>query len=55
MNKMVKIGIVGIGNMGANHLKSIVGGEIPGMEVGAICDISPERKEFAEKNNSVLQ
>ena len=47
---MVKIGIVGIGNMGGNHLKSIVSGEIPGMIVGAICDISPERKEFAEKN-----
>ncbi len=47
---MVKIGIIGIGNMGSKHLKNIVEGKIPGMEVGAVCDISEERKEFAEKN-----
>ena len=46
---MVKIGIIGIGNMGSSHLRNIVDGRIPGMEVGAICDISEERKEFAEK------
>ena len=47
---MIKIGIIGIGNMGSKHLKNIVEGKIPGMEVGAVCDISEERKEFAEKN-----
>lgn len=47
---MIKIGIVGIGNMGSNHLANIVKGAVTGMEVGAICDISEERKQFAEKN-----
>ncbi len=47
---MVKIGIIGIGNMGAIHLSNIVKGQVPGMEVGAICDIAEERKQFAEKN-----
>ena len=47
---MIKIGIVGIGNMGSNHLANIVKGAVTGMEVRAICDISEERKQFAEKN-----
>ena len=38
----VKVGIIGIGIMGAAHLRMITGGNIPDMTVTAVCDINPE-------------
>jgi len=34
----VKIGVVGVGSMGANHVRSIINGSVPGAEVTALCD-----------------
>lgn len=48
--KTVKIGIIGLGNMGTSHAKNIFSGKVPGMELGAICDIAEARREFAKKN-----
>ena len=48
----VRVGIIGIGNMGTKHAKNIYSGNVPNMELAAICDISKERREFAEKNYS---
>jgi len=48
--KKVKIGIIGIGNMGSSHIKNISEGKVPKMEVVAACDISPERRKFVEEN-----
>lgn len=46
----LKVGIIGIGNMGSMHLANITAGKVPNMEIGAICDIDPEkRKKLAEK------
>ena len=39
----IKIGIVGIGNMGSAHLHCIYNNEIEGMSVTAVCDIDNER------------
>jgi predicted dehydrogenase len=39
----VKIGIIGIGNMGSAHVRTIRDGKVSGMEVAAICDRNPER------------
>ncbi len=39
MSETVKVGIVGIGNMGSAHAKSIFSGNIKGMELAAVCDI----------------
>ena len=36
MSETVKIGIVGIGNMGSAHAKSILSGNIQGMELAAV-------------------
>jgi predicted dehydrogenase len=45
----VRIGIIGIGNMGSAHVRTITGGKVEGMEVGAVCDSNPERvKLFPE-------
>jgi len=46
----VRIGIIGLGNMGTTHAKNITAGKVPGMELGAICDIAPSRIEFAKKS-----
>lgn len=39
----VKVGIIGIGNIGTAHASAIYQGEIDGMELCALCDISPQR------------
>ncbi len=39
LNKKVKIGIIGIGNIGSAHLSCIYGGKVEGMVVTAVCDI----------------
>ena len=44
----VKVGIIGIGNMGSAHLSMITGGNIPDMTVTAVCDINPERLKAAK-------
>jgi predicted dehydrogenase len=42
MNK-VRIGVAGLGGMGATHLRQILEGKIPRLEATAVCDIAPER------------
>ena len=45
----VRMGIIGIGNMGSSHLNHLVKGDVPEMVAAAVCDINPERLEWAEK------
>ncbi len=45
----VRLGIIGIGNMGSGHLRSILSGNCPEIEIGAVCDINPERLDWAKK------
>ena len=42
MNK-VRIGIVGLGNMGSVHTKQILEGRIPRLEVTAVCDLDAKK------------
>lgn len=45
----VKLGIIGVGNMGTAHAKNILAGKVPGLELAALCDHKPERLEdFAD-------
>lgn len=39
----LKIGIVGMGNMGSDHARRILAGEVPGMELGGVCDADESR------------
>ena len=48
--KKIRMGIVGVGNMGSSHSKKLFDGEVPGMELSAVCDISKERREYCERN-----
>ncbi len=39
----LKIGIVGMGNMGSDHARRILAGEVPGMEFAGVCDADESR------------
>lgn len=43
----LRFGIIGFGNMGAHHARSITGGLVDGAALSAICDTSPEQLEKA--------
>ena len=43
----VRIGIIGVGNMGSGHAKTITSGQVPDMVLTAIADINPERRKWA--------
>ena len=45
--KKVRIGILGIGNMGSGHYGNILNGACPEIEVRAVCDVNPARLEWA--------
>ena len=46
----VRIGIIGIGNMGTSHAKNIVEGNVPKGELTAVCDINPDKLKWAKEN-----
>lgn len=46
----VRIGIIGLGNMGSSHTIHIKDNKVPGLVLGALCDISEERRNWAQKN-----
>ena len=52
MSKKIKLGIIGIGNMGSAHARNIVGGECPDFELVAVADIKPQRLEWAKSELS---
>lgn len=39
----VKMGIIGYGNMGKAHVKNIMEGKVPNMELAAVCDIDEKK------------
>ncbi len=46
--KKIKLGIIGCGNMGSQHYANILDGKCPEIEVTAVCDINPDRFEWAK-------
>lgn len=45
----VRVGIVGIGNIGTAHANCIYNNEVNGMILGAVCDISPDRQQYCKE------
>src|SRR3954468_16601315 len=43
----VRIGYVGIGGQGSGHVRNLL--KIPGCRITAVCDVRPERTEWAAK------
>ena len=54
MNK-VRLGILGMGNMGSCHLENILCGRCPEITVTAVCDLRPERLEAARARVTAKQ
>lgn len=48
--KKVRLGVIGIGNMGTSHIRNILAGKCPEIEVAAVADIDPERLKWAAEN-----
>ncbi len=46
----LKIGIIGIGNMGSTHANNVYSGKIDNAELVAVCDIADEKREWAKEN-----
>ena len=45
----IRVGIIGIGNMGSAHASCVASGKIVGMELVAVCDPIPARQEYCQK------
>ena len=52
MEKKIRLGIIGIGNMGSGHASSVVKGNCPELELVAVADINPDRLAWAKKSLS---
>lgn len=46
----VKLGIIGVGNMGTGHAKNIMAGKCPEVELTAVADLDPKRREWAKEH-----
>ena len=49
----VRIAIIGIGNMGREHLRILVAGKVPHAELKAVCDLRPEYLKWARENAEI--
>ena len=49
MDKKIRLGIIGIGNMGSGHACRVVDGECPDFVLTAVADINPAREDWAKK------
>ena len=48
--KEVRVGIIGIGNMGSAHAVNIFDGKVQNMHLSAVCDTDPKKLEWAKEN-----
>lgn len=46
----VRVGIIGIGNMGSSHARGLFEGKVAGAELTAVCDSNPERLTWAKES-----
>lgn len=46
----VKLGIIGIGNMGSSHCRSLTEGLVPELELAAVADLRESRRQWAREN-----
>ncbi|QOS78468.1 Gfo/Idh/MocA family oxidoreductase [Paenibacillus sp. JNUCC31] len=47
---LVRVAVIGIGNMGAAHARTLVAGEVPGAELVAVCDVRQEMESWVSSN-----
>ena len=49
MDKKIRLGLIGIGNMGSGHARNVVEGRCPEFTLATVAEINPERTEWAKK------
>ena len=47
--KKIRLGIVGIGNIGSSHVKTLMAGKCPEFELVAVADLNPDRLVWARE------
>ena len=50
MEEKLRLGIIGLGNMGTSHARNVNSGQCPDFEITAIADINPERIAWGKEN-----
>ena len=48
--EQVKLGIIGIGNMGSGHCRTILDGQVPDIRLAAVADMREGRRQWAKEN-----
>ena len=51
----IRLGIVGLGNMGSGHFYNVFAGKCPSVEVTAVCDINSDKLEKVKEYSSVTR
>ena len=46
--EQVRLGVIGIGGMGTNHVRSIMEGKVPELKLTAVADIREARRVWAK-------
>ncbi len=49
MLEKVRLGIIGMGNMGSMHAQYLTGGVVPAVEFAAACDVDPEKLQRVQE------
>lgn len=47
---IVKVGVMGVGNMGRSHASKLYNGEVKGAKLTAVCDLMKEKLKWVEEN-----
>lgn len=50
MDKKIKLGVIGIGNMGSAHAKHVAEGACPDFELVAVADTNPDRLQWSKEH-----
>ena len=48
----IRLGVIGIGNMGSEHCRNLTAGKCPEIELAAVADVREERREWAQRELS---
>ena len=46
----IRLGIIGVGNMGSSHARKVTRGDVPDFVLTAVADIDPVKLEWAQEN-----
>ena len=47
---IVRVAVIGVGNMGAAHARTLAAGDVPGAELVAVCDVRKEMESWVASN-----